>query len=176
MGFKGAVMFCPKCGAQNGEGTSFCRGCGEDLRLVSQALSRKPSLLIAHKLDQAVRNNPTVQLAWLKDQKLRAAGELLGGAFTLFALVWFILLGKGNPEFAYGLIAAIAGYLLVLGMWDLRGASKPSEAEPVEGTPGAMRGAPAPQELSAADTSEIVPATSVTESTTRNLKEPSRRR
>ena len=24
-------MFCPKCGAQNGDGTRFCRGCGADV-------------------------------------------------------------------------------------------------------------------------------------------------
>jgi hypothetical protein len=169
-------MFCPKCGAQNSEETSFCRGCGEDLSLVSQALSKNPSLLIAHKLDRAVRKNPTVQLTWLKDQKRRAAGELLGGAFTLFALIWFILLGKGNPEFAYGVIAAIACYLIALGVWDLRGASKSSEPASAEDTQGALRGPSAPKELASPVTSEILPATSITESTTRNLKEPIRRR
>ncbi|HEV7889599.1 MAG TPA: zinc-ribbon domain-containing protein [Pyrinomonadaceae bacterium] len=169
-------MFCPKCGAQNSEETSFCRGCGEDLSLVSQALSKNPSLLIAHKLDRAVRKNPTVQLTWLKDQKRRAAGELLSGAFTLFALIWFILLGRGNPEFAYGVIAAIACYLIALGIWDFRGASKSSEAASAEDTPGALRGPSAPKELATPVTSEILPATSITESTTRNLKEPSRRR
>lgn len=167
-------MFCPKCGAQNGEESSFCRGCGENLGLVSQALSRNPSLLIAHKLDQAVRKNPTVQLTWLKNQKRRAAGELLSGAFTLFVLIWFILLGKGNPAFAYGVITAIACYLMVLGIWDFRGASETSEAASVEDTPGALRGPSARKELATPDTSEIVPVTSVTESTTRNLKEPIR--
>jgi hypothetical protein len=169
-------MFCPKCGAQNGEGLSFCRGCGEDLSLVSQALGRNPSLLIAHKLDRAVRKNPTVQLTWLKNQRRRAAGELLGGAFMLFALIWFVLLGKGNPEFAYGVIAAFSCYLMALGVWDLRGASKSPEAAPPEETPGTLRGPSAPKELAAPDTSEIVPATSITESTTRKLKEPGRGR
>jgi hypothetical protein len=169
-------MFCPKCGAQSSEESSFCRGCGEDLSLVSQALGKNPSLLIAHKLDRAVRKNPTLQLAWLKDQKRRAAGELLSGAFTLFALIWFILLGRGNPEFAYGVIAAIACYLIALGIWDFRGASKSSEAASAEGTPGALRGPSAPKELASPVTSEILPATSITESTTRNLKEPIRRR
>ncbi len=169
-------MFCPKCGTQNSEDQGFCRGCGENLSLVSQALGRNPSLLIAHKLDRAVRNHPTVQLTWLKNQKQRAAGEILSGAVTLFALVWFILLGRGNPEFAYGIIAAIACYLMALGVWDLWGASKSSEAASAEDAAGAVRGPAAAKELAAPDTSEIVPATSVTESTTRNLKEPSRRR
>jgi hypothetical protein len=169
-------MFCPKCGAHNGEELSFCRSCGENLSLVSQALSRNPSLLIAHKLDQAVRKNPTIQLTWLKNQRRRAAGELLGGAFTLFTLLWFILLGNGNPEFAYGVIAAFACYLMALGIWDLWGASQSSEAASDEETPGALHDPSVPKELAAPSTSEIVPVTSVTESTTRNLKEPSRRR
>lgn len=169
-------MFCPKCGAQNGEEASFCRSCGEDLSLVSQALSRNPSLLIAQRLDQAVRQSPTLQLTWLKEQKRRAAGELLGGAVTLFALIWFILLGRGNPEFAYGVIAAIACYLVALGVWDFWRSSESPEDAPAGDTPGLPRGQSAPKELAAAATSEIVPVTSVTESTTRNLKEPVRRR
>ncbi len=169
-------MFCPKCGAQNGQESRFCRGCGEDLSLVSQALSRNPSLLIAHKLDQTVRKSPTVQLTWLKNQKRRAAGELLSGAFTLFSLIWFILLGKGNPEFAYGVIAAIACYLMALGVWDFRSASKTSEAASADDMRGALRGPSAPKELATPDTSEMMPVTGVTESTTRNLKEPNPRR
>lgn len=165
-------MFCPKCGAQNGQESSFCRGCGEDLLLVSQALSRNPSLLIAHKLDQSVRNSPTVQLTWLKNQRRRAVGELIGGAAMLFSLIWFVLLGKGNPEFAYGVIAAIACYLMGLGVWDFWGSSKDSGVASAGDTPEALRVPSAPRELAAADTSELVSGTSITESTTRNLKEP----
>ena len=32
-------MFCPKCATQNLEGASFCRGCGANISLVSQALT-----------------------------------------------------------------------------------------------------------------------------------------
>ena len=32
-------MFCPKCAAQNVDGTSFCRVCGANVSLVPQALS-----------------------------------------------------------------------------------------------------------------------------------------
>lgn len=176
MAVKGRYMFCPKCGAQNSEESSFCRSCGEDLSLVLGALGKNPAILIAHKLDQAVRKNPTVQLTWLKNQTRRGVGELLSGAFTLFALIWFILLGKGNPEFAYGVIAAISCYLIALGIWDLRGTSKTSKSAPIEDAPGALRSGSAPKELAAPDTSEIVPIASITESTTRNLKEPSHRR
>lgn len=32
-------MFCPKCAAQNLDGASFCRACGANISLVSQALT-----------------------------------------------------------------------------------------------------------------------------------------
>lgn len=34
-------MFCPKCATQNTEGASFCRSCGANISLVSQALTGK---------------------------------------------------------------------------------------------------------------------------------------
>ena len=36
-------MFCPKCATQNLEGASFCRGCGANISLVSQALTGQMS-------------------------------------------------------------------------------------------------------------------------------------
>ena len=32
-------MFCPKCAAQNNDGTSFCRVCGANVSLIPQALT-----------------------------------------------------------------------------------------------------------------------------------------
>src|ERR1044071_8218576 len=32
-------MFCPKCATNNVDGASFCRGCGANISLVSQALT-----------------------------------------------------------------------------------------------------------------------------------------
>jgi len=161
-------MFCPKCGAQNLEDTSFCRQCGEDLSLVSKAMAKQLPLVIADKIDGALKRNPTIQLEWLKNLKLRAKGELLTGAFSLMAVIWFFILGKGNPEFAYGLFMTIACYLIVLGLWDYRKAhrlsSKVDEAQPLEVT-----GARTTKELMPPSVSEIVPPSSITESTTRHL-------
>lgn len=36
-----ANMFCPKCGAQNADGTRFCRGCGADVSSLPTALTGK---------------------------------------------------------------------------------------------------------------------------------------
>jgi hypothetical protein len=49
-------MYCPPCGTQNNEDVRFCRKCGGDLRLVSQALTRRISWwkYIAAKIDDRV--------------------------------------------------------------------------------------------------------------------------
>jgi hypothetical protein len=49
-------MYCPHCAAQNPKETKFCRGCGEDLRLVSQAVTKSLPLVIAHRVDDAIRS------------------------------------------------------------------------------------------------------------------------
>ena len=168
-------MFCPKCGAQNVDDASFCRGCGEDLGMISQALSRKPSFVIAQKLDEALKRSPMVQLTWLKNQKRRGAGELLSGALTMFVIVWFLALGHGNPAFAVGVIAAIACYLLTLGAWDLWTAPKRAADPTSDHASDVFGSSTSAGELPSPVTADFPPVASVTESTTRVLKEPKTR-
>jgi hypothetical protein len=40
-------MFCPKCGSQNSDETTFCRGCGADLSNVQTAIAGKPRTVLA---------------------------------------------------------------------------------------------------------------------------------
>jgi hypothetical protein len=163
-------MFCPKCSARNNEDASFCRSCGADLTLVAQALGRNTALVVAQKIDAAIKRNPTIQLEWLKNMRRRAAGELLGGAFALFCLIWFLKLGHGDADFAYGGITAICLYLIVLGIWDFRSVLKSRQRSVAAPETAELDSAKA-GDLPAADTSEIIPV-SVTESTTRHLREP----
>lgn len=45
-------MYCPKCGAQNVDNASFCRGCGTNLSLVPQALTgRLPETSVVYEDD-----------------------------------------------------------------------------------------------------------------------------
>jgi ribosomal protein L40E len=168
------IMFCPKCGAQNPEDTSFCRQCGEDLSLVSKAMAKQLPLVIADKIEGALRRSPTIQLEWLKILRLRAKGELLVGVVSLLALIWFFALGRGNPEFAYGMFTTVACYLIVLGLWDYRKArqlgSSRGEAQAAE-----LSAARTTKELMPPDLSEAVRPPSVTESTTRHLDAAAKR-
>ena len=48
-------MFCPKCATQNLEGASFCRTCGANISLVSQALSGQLAQPLVEEIDEGRR-------------------------------------------------------------------------------------------------------------------------
>jgi len=116
-------MYCPKCGTGNEENTRYCRTCGEDLGVISRVLQGGVSFQVAQKIDTVLatrRNNDLFSYQWLKDQKKRAMGQVGCGVVSLLALYWFAYLGNGSPDFIYGLLATIACYLMVIGLYDYR--------------------------------------------------------
>src|SRR5690349_7821958 len=48
-------MYCPKCGSQNVENVQFCRSCGSNLGLVSQALEGKLPEQAPSSVDEELR-------------------------------------------------------------------------------------------------------------------------
>src|SRR5438067_8114902 len=70
-------MYCPKCGIQNNDEMKFCRGCGEDLNLISQAMTRRLPAFLARKMDAYIEN---------KNRRLRrqSIGGALGGGLFIF--------------------------------------------------------------------------------------------
>jgi hypothetical protein len=64
-------MFCPKCATQNLEGAKFCRSCGANVSLVSQALSGQ--------LPQAAPDEADCDIPW--GRKKRRKGVSLDSAF-----------------------------------------------------------------------------------------------
>jgi len=50
-------MYCPKCGTQNAEDASFCRGCGANVSLVPQALTGHPPAPVAGSQDASPRKH-----------------------------------------------------------------------------------------------------------------------
>jgi len=76
-------MYCPKCGTQNAEDASFCRGCGANVSLVPQALDgRLPEAVVEGKRvrsDKHKRDDPpNLTFALVK--------TFVGIAFVLVAL------------------------------------------------------------------------------------------
>ncbi len=63
-------MFCPKCGESNGDETKFCRACGENLKVVAQAMTGRMPVALATKLDAYIER---------KNERLRRDG--LGSFF-----------------------------------------------------------------------------------------------
>jgi ribosomal protein L40E len=166
------AMFCPHCGAQNTRETKFCRGCGEDLRLVSQAVTKSLPLVIAQRVDDAIDRGRggwrSYQL--FRREHRRAFGQVLLGLSSLFVIVWVLMLGHGSVSFAAGFLLVMAVTLLLSGAHDIRVRKRQG------------RQAQGPEELpSSFSTKELpasyeAPSVSVTENTTRRLKVEAGRR
>lgn len=154
-------MFCPKCGESNGDETKFCRACGENLKVVAQAMTGRLPVALAARLDAYVER---------KNERLRRDG--IGSFF--FGLCFIMLAGyelwKGSPVFGTsGVMLLFAFFMLLVSAWDMMAYNrslKPGSkhADPLSIAPAAdtnelppRRAAPAP-----------IPA-SVTETTTRHL-------
>lgn len=75
------IMFCPKCGLQNAEGSKFCRGCGADLSGVLAAVDGRPSEV---KLGKARLTLPEKSVA-LYSRGVR--GVLTSLAFLAIAVI-----------------------------------------------------------------------------------------
>lgn len=165
-------MYCPHCGTQNAQETKFCRGCGEDLRLVSQAVTKSLPLMIAHRVDEAIDRG---RGGWRSYQLFRtehrkAFSQILMGLSSLFVIVWILLLGHGNVSFASGFLLVMTLSLLLTSVHDLwtkkRRGEQTHETQELPSSLGT-------KELPA---SHEVPTVSVTESTTRKLKVQARRK
>lgn len=159
-------MYCPHCGTQNIQETKFCRSCGEDLRLVSQAVTKSLPLVIAQRVDEAIDKG---RGGWRSYQLFRrehrkAYGQSLMALSSLFIIVWILMLGHGSVPFASGFLLVMTLSMLFTSLHDIwtkkRQASRTQETKEL------------PSSLSTRELAAPLeePASSVTESTTRRLK------
>ncbi|MDT7541523.1 MAG: zinc-ribbon domain [Acidobacteriota bacterium] len=88
-------MFCPKCGTENAEGASFCRGCGSNISLVPQALTgtlRDPEArdgtrrLSRHERRELERERR-------RERKRKKPPSLEGAVVPFFGGIGFFLVG-----------------------------------------------------------------------------------
>src|SRR5690242_2997362 len=155
-------MYCPHCGTQNLPETKYCRSCGQDLRLVAQAITKSLPLLIAQRVDDAIDRG---RGGWRSYQLFRAENrrvysQALMGLSGLFVVVWVLMLGHGSVSFASGFLFVMTAALLLTSVRELLARNKSKRA--LEELPNAV----ATKELTEG---RDVPAASVTESTTRVL-------
>src|SRR6266576_55666 len=160
------IMYCPHCGVQNSQETKFCRSCGEDLRLVAQAVTKSLPLVIAHRVDEAIDRG---RGGWRSYQLFRtehrkAFGQIMMGLSSLFVILWILMLGHGSASFAGGFLLVMTVSLLFTSVHDLWANNRRRrQTQDTDELPSSFN----TKELIA---SHQVPATSITESTTRRLK------
>jgi hypothetical protein len=157
-------MFCPKCATQNVDGASYCRSCGANISLVSQALTGQlpvadePQWAGRYSRHKRRRREPSIEEA------IRSI--MMGIAF----LVISILVGKYSPggwTWWYWLLIPSAT-LFGKGFSELARLRIARSQNPTSSGP--QLNAVRPQELPVARTGELMtPVPSVTEGTTRHL-------
>lgn len=168
-------MYCPKCGAHNIEDAKFCRGCGADIGLVSQAMSGE----LPEK--RAVGYDAEGQPYDESGYRIRRRGQprldkaistgFTGLAFLIVAIVLAIL-RSGHGWWYWLLIPAfsmIGGSLAEYARF--KQAEKKNNALPVgQSKPAMLSTPPRVSALPQRNTAELVPPPpSVTEGTTRHL-------
>ena len=160
-------MYCPHCGTQNIQETKFCRSCGEDLRLVSQAVTKSLPLVIAHRVDEAIDKG---RGGWQSYQLFRrehrkAYAQFLMGLSSLFAIVWILMLGHGSVSFASGFLLVMTLALIFTSLHDIWTKKRQGNR-----TPETKELPPSLSTKELAAPFDATPASSVTEPTTRRLK------
>src|SRR6185503_9809281 len=155
-------MYCPHCGTQNLPETKYCRSCGQDLRLVAQAITKSLPLLIAQRVDDAIDRGRggwrSYQL--FRTENRRPYAQALMGLSALFVVVWMLMLGHGSISFAGGFLLVMTASLFLSSVRELLVGNTRKRAI---------------DELSnRIETKELieekdVPSASITESTTRSL-------
>lgn len=105
-------MFCPKCATQNLEGASFCRVCGANISLVSQALTgqmvRPPLDDMTEESCEGKKGRPLTLETSFKNMFMGVAFLIISIALsrTIGAVWWFwmlipafSLMGKGVAQY-----------------------------------------------------------------------------
>jgi len=159
-------MFCPKCATPNADGASFCRGCGANISLVSQALTGE----IAPAAEETPLKNDEVCARTGKPLTVDHAvrNVFLGIAFLIIAVVLSRTIGQ--VWWFWMLIPAFSLMGMGVGQFiRIRDREKRELQAPVSAT-RAFTSRPTAPPLHAPNTEQLMPpVASVTEGTTRHL-------
>lgn len=194
-------MFCPQCGSTQGDDLKFCKQCGANLRAVRFAVENPDSVersdwgktWVAEMFmssEEAVRRQVELERLQGITPEVKRRNEIKAGIITasvsmglmlVLSVIWegIIISGRVSDIAAeilsriwiVGVIPILIGAALIFnGMFVSKRRETKPDAEPE------LRGKPASEPdalLPPADTSELFPAGfSVTDATTKHLKEP----
>ena len=172
-------MFCPQCATQNADDAKYCRSCGTDISLVSQAVTGHLAERLAiedstrHSRRRRSRDDkgpPSIERA--------VKGFFMGLAFILVAfsvriwapagsIWWFWMFIPASAMLADG----VSTYLRLASEGKSHAPHSYTQAQPSVSPPPRRAGS-----LTPADTGEMIPPPSVTEATTRHLGVPVERK
>lgn len=152
-------MYCPKCGIQNSDETKFCRGCGENLKVISQAMTRRLPVILASKMD-----------AYLERKNMRIRRDSIFSAVngSLFIFIFlYDVIGRGGSWGRSWYFLAFGCFMLLWSLWDhmVYKRSLATDVRILQMPPASDT-----NELPPHDTAQTVgPPASITESTTKRL-------
>lgn len=87
-------MFCPKCGTENADGASFCRGCGSNISLVPQALTGTPRDTTAvDEQRMSRRERRVLERERKRERERRKPASVEGAVVPFFGGIGFLLVG-----------------------------------------------------------------------------------
>ena len=157
-------MYCPQCGIQNNDETKFCRGCGENLKVISQAMTRRLPVILASKVDEYLER---------KNERLRRDSIIAAVAGSLWLLFGLrsLVAGTGGSGAAFPIVV---GCLMLL--WALWEHMVYKHSLSLDVKAAKMRATDSTNELPRHDPSQIVESpASITEFTTEPLDATVRR-
>src|SRR5437016_10494481 len=103
-------MYCPKCGIQDSDDVKFCRGCRENLKVISQAMKRRLPAFLVRKMGAYIES---------KNRGLRrqSIGNAVVGSMSIF-LGLYDVIGSGASWASEWFFVAYGCFMLFLGLWD----------------------------------------------------------
>ncbi len=173
-------MYCPKCAAQNVDGAQFCRACGANISLVSQALTGN---LSATSIIPPLA--PMVEMQGFNSRRRRKDScppsmdrgvkhFFIGVGFLFVTICLAFFSGHGqNDWWPWMLIPAFS--LMGGGVAEINRIKQGQRAAPLSETANTAQAFPTTppssqmNRISPRNTAEITPPPSVTEGTTRHL-------
>ena len=158
-----STLYCPRCAEANENAVKFCRQCGEDLEVVSQAMTRRLPAFITNRLDTYIEE---------KNRTIRSTIRYHASLGFMFLLVGIILI-LFEPFAGLFVLTQVGMILfgccmLLFAGWDLL-VEKRSQGSPAQTKE--MDSARSTDKIAMQSRAQFPVPPSVTESTTRRFTE-----